>query len=77
MGECSKMPRVSKMPTLLKTYCKLQICILVVFARSDILGTILSVSTGAQLRGAGGCSSTPQPKKGVPCNSARSDDFFY
>ena len=32
--------------------------------------------SGAQLRGAGGCSSTPQPKKGVPCNSARSDEFF-
>src|SRR6218665_2248351 len=29
-GECSKMPRVSKMPTPLKTYCNLQICILVV-----------------------------------------------
>src|SRR6218665_3928688 len=29
-GDCSKMPRVSKMPTHLKTYCKLQICILVV-----------------------------------------------
>src|SRR6218665_3416811 len=29
-GECSKMPRVSKMPTPLKTYCKLHICILVV-----------------------------------------------
>ena len=30
-GECSKMPRVSKMPTPLKTYCKLQVCILVVY----------------------------------------------
>ena len=29
-GECSKMPRVSKMPTPLKRYCTLQICILVV-----------------------------------------------
>ena len=27
--------------------------------------------------GAGGCSSTPQPKLGPSCNSSRSDDFLY
>src|SRR6218665_831524 len=37
---------------------------------------LFSLGPGAQLRGAGGCSSTPHPKKGVQCNSARSDDFF-
>jgi len=34
-GECSKMPRVSKMPIPLKTYCKLQICILVRYDKKD------------------------------------------
>src|SRR6218665_885489 len=41
-----------------------------------IIFRLQRIAAGAQLRGAGGCSSTPQPKKGVPCNSARSDDFF-
>ena len=27
--------------------------------------------------GAGGCSSTPQPKLGSSCNSSRFDDFLY
>ena len=47
----------------------------------DFVGGTLKAWTSPSIRGAtkGGLegAQAPQPKKGVPCNSARSDDFFY